>query len=262
MDETSGLKGRNRRSTLGLLAAIGSAAPLTMLLARSARAEGRHSESRGPNCLLRGTLVQTHRGEVAVEDLSRSDFVLTESGHFKPVNWIGRQTFRRAPGAAWAASVSPVTVAQSAIAPNVPHRDVSLSPEHALYMDGYLIPVKLLVNGMSITQGDHSSHVIDYFHIECADHQVIYAEGLAVETLRITTDAPQFANIAERDRLFGSRITAGDSYAPVLSYWCGRHEALALLRQVASIFVDLRNPIQVAHDRIAERARSRTGVAA
>jgi hypothetical protein len=250
-------EGRNRRHFVRIAAAFAATVALPIIRRDKAAAAGRHSDPElcDPLCLLRGAQVQTWRGDVAVEALERGDRVQTESGVFKTVKWIGCKVYRRAPGSAWPASVDPVRIMRSAIEPGVPSRDLFISPEHALFLNGNLIPVKHLINGITIAQGVHDSDVIEYFHVECDAHEVIFAEDLAVETLRVTTSYEAFGNFADHARLFGDTHVQMDSYAPVLGYWSARDDAIALLRQAATICVDMRDPIQIAYDRLAERAR-------
>jgi Hint domain len=59
-----------------------------------------------------------------------------------------------------------------------------VSPNHALLLDGVLIPAIYLVNGSSIVQAmPEGVEEIEYFHVELEIHEVIFAEGAAVETL-------------------------------------------------------------------------------
>ena len=48
------------------------------------------------------------------------------------------------------AMVWPVCIAAGAFGENVPARDLFVSPDHAISIDGGLVPVRLLVNGASI----------------------------------------------------------------------------------------------------------------
>ena len=121
---------------------------------------------------------------MAVERLAIGDEVTTANGP-KPVKWIGRQTLRRSPSGSWHPRVLPVCVSRGAIDECMPHRDVVLSQDHSLFIDGVLIPVRHLVNGNSI-RFDKSAlalETIEYFHVEIETHEVIYAGGLPVEIL-------------------------------------------------------------------------------
>ncbi len=48
--------------------------------------------------------------------------------------------------------VLPVRVSANAFADGMPLRDLRLSPEHAVYVDGVLIPVRHLINDAAIVQ--------------------------------------------------------------------------------------------------------------
>jgi hypothetical protein len=101
-------------------------------------------------CYLRGTRILTTEGERRIEDLKIGDAVLTLSGESKPIKWIGRQQFKKST-ACWPKDFEPIRISRSAIAEEIPHRDLYVSPMHALYIDEVLIPAKHLVNGRSIT---------------------------------------------------------------------------------------------------------------
>jgi len=55
-----------------------------------------------------------------------------------------------------------------------PYRDLLLSPDHAVFVDGVLIPVKYLVNDTSVTQVP-MEHVL-YYHVEVPQHSILLAE--------------------------------------------------------------------------------------
>ncbi|MBV9154114.1 MAG: Hint domain-containing protein [Alphaproteobacteria bacterium] len=130
-------------------------------------------------CFCAGTRILTDRGEVAVEELSIGDLAITQSAEAKPIKWIGRRSY---PGGVIAdRKVLPIRVAAGALGAGLPFRDLYLSPEHALYIEGVLVPAGELVNGRSIVQMESISR-LEYFHIELEDHGVIYADGAAAET--------------------------------------------------------------------------------
>jgi hypothetical protein len=197
----------------------------------------------------------TCRGDERVENLSIGDRVVTLRGE-KPIKWIGRQHFSRGSSRRWPDSVHPIRVSRSALADDVPNSDLFLSPMHALLIGAVLIEVKDLVNGISITRAvPEGTKVIEYFHIELETHEVILAEGAPIETLLVRNGRESFANFVEYERLYGPETDpAMAPTAPVLGYWGARAHFKALLRLGVSKLFDVRDPVQVAYDRLAVRA--------
>jgi T5SS/PEP-CTERM-associated repeat protein len=150
-------------------------------------------------CFAAGTRIATPDGEVAVEDLEIGRHVVTViDGRPQPVQWIGRRHIdcRRHP---WPASVWPVRVRAGAFGPGPPARDLFLSPDHAVLVDGVLIPVKYLINRTSIAQVPRDT--VTYYHIELARHDAVLAEGLPAESYLDTDDRGKFDNGAGPVRL-------------------------------------------------------------
>ena len=102
------------------------------------------------SCFCAGVRVATPAGEVAVETLRRGDLVTTPDGRAVPVSWVGVQTVSRR--FADPLRVLPIRVRAGALGENVPSRDLLLSPDHGLFVDGILIQAGALVNGASITR--------------------------------------------------------------------------------------------------------------
>jgi hypothetical protein len=90
------------------------------------------------------------------------------------------------------AKVWPVRIAAGAFAEGQPLRDLLLSPDHAVFVGGVLIPVKYLINGRSIAQIPVER--ITYYHVELPRHDVLLAEGLPVESYLDTGNRSSFAN--------------------------------------------------------------------
>jgi hypothetical protein len=114
--------------------------------------------------------------------------------------WVGRQTIRRNASAFWHPSVVPIRVSRFAIDNRTPQRDLYLSQDNSLLIDGVLIPAKHLVNGRSIAFDDNAemSETIEYFCVELNNHEVIFAEGTAAESFRYTGGQIAWDNLAER----------------------------------------------------------------
>ena len=172
-----------------------------------------------PPCFAAGTRVLSTRGLVCVEDLAVGDALITVSGQARPLIWIGHRTvdcFRHPDPAL----VQPVRIQAGAFADNLPQRDVVLSPDHALFIDGVLVPAKYLVNGATLRQENVAS--VRYFHLELATHDVVLAEGMPVETYLDTDNRHQFSNggayiALHPDFRAGGRSFATHACAPLIT---------------------------------------------
>ncbi|HTH99800.1 MAG TPA: Hint domain-containing protein [Acidisoma sp.] len=141
-------------------------------------------------CFAAGTRIETARGPVAVEALRLGDQVRTAAGAMQPVVWLGHRRVDCArhpePQAVW-----PVCISADAFGPGLPCRDLTLSPDHAIFAEGVLIPVKYLIDGQLIRQRPTDS--IIYFHVELPEHDILLAENLAAESYLDTGDRASFA---------------------------------------------------------------------
>lgn len=146
-------------------------------------------------CFAAGTRILTDQGELAVETLAEGDQVMTLEDNLRvarPVRWLGRRRVNLAAHPE-PESAAPVRILRGAFAAAVPARDLLVSPDHAIYVDGKLMPAKLLVNGGSIVQELDRSEV-EYFHVELDRHAVLFAEGLTAESYMDTGNRAFFAN--------------------------------------------------------------------
>jgi hypothetical protein len=100
-----------------------------------------------------------------------------------------------------------VRVAAGAFGPGAPSRDLFLSPDHAVFVDDMLVPIKELLNGTSIRQVDRG--VVTYFHVELAQHDVLLAEGLPAES---------YLDSGCRGALQGAQLVAGALGEPDRNY--------------------------------------------
>lgn len=142
------------------------------------------SFNQNPNlvCFAAGTRIATARGEVTVEDLRVGDLVLAAHGGapLQPVMWLGRTRVNVARQAD-RTKVAPILIKAGALADGVPHRDLRVSPEHAMFLDGRLVPAKHLVNGTSIVQELWCAEVT-YWHVELPSHGLLVADGAVSES--------------------------------------------------------------------------------
>lgn len=144
-----------------------------------------------PQCFLSGTRIATDRGQTLVELLEIGDRVLLHDGHAASIVWIGHRHVDASrhphPELVW-----PVRVTAHAFGPGLPRRDLFLSPDHAVFVDTVLIPIKYLIDGTSIAQVKRED--VTYHHVELAAHDLLLAEGLPVESYLDTGDRSRFDN--------------------------------------------------------------------
>lgn len=131
-------------------------------------------------CFAGGTHILTTEGEIPVEELAPGDLAISPAGSAAKITWLGSY------GVDLKASVdrahlSPIKIMRNALSDGVPHRDLFLSGHHGLFIDGVIIPVRLLVNDLSIVRDDTLDSVV-YWHIELLRHGFVVAEGAAAES--------------------------------------------------------------------------------
>ena len=128
------------------------------------------------------------------------------------MRWIGPRRVETArhpdPSAVW-----PVRVRAHAIAENVPAHDLFLSPEHAVFLNGVLVPVRHLINGTTIAQLPRA--VVVYYHIELPNHDLVLAENMACETYLDTGNRDDFDNA-------GPVVAAHPRFATANDIWQAR----------------------------------------
>lgn len=159
-----------------------------------------------PMCFLAGTHIATPEGERLVEDIAIGDLVLTASGEARPVRWIGRQAVIRM--FADPLRSYPICIAAGALEEGVPCRDLFVSPDHALLIDGVLVQASALVNGLSVTRVEQPEERFVYYHIELEGHDLVLAEGVAAETFVDNVTRRRFDNYAEFEALYGEPVEA------------------------------------------------------
>ncbi|MFO1029178.1 MAG: Hint domain-containing protein [Acetobacteraceae bacterium] len=184
-------------------------------------------------CFAAGTHLETVAGPRRVETLRKGDLVRTISGSLRPVRWIGYRSIdcrtHPAPEQVW-----PIRIAAHAFGPDMPNRPLLLSPDHGIYFEDRLLPVRVLVNRATIARRRVAT--VTYYHVELDRHDVVLAEGLPVESYLDTGDRAAFANagaVLQLHPVFGpdasrsNLIQEAQGYAPLAV----TGEAVARLRQ-------------------------------
>lgn len=132
----------------------------------------------------RGTRITMATGEQRpIESLRPGDRLLTRDDGPQEIRWIGQNT-QRATG-----EFAPIAIAAGTL-----HnaRDLIVSPDHRLFIyqrsdrlgagrAELLVKARHLVNGDTITV--QQGGFVDYFQLLFDRHQIVFAEGIAAETL-------------------------------------------------------------------------------
>jgi hypothetical protein len=118
------------------------------------------------------------------------------------VKWLGWQTV--APPFGMIEGQLPVVIAAGTLDDNVPTRDLRLTADHALLIDGVLVQAGALVNGSTIRRVPNAElgRRFTVYHIETDKHDVILAEGMPAETFIDNVSRRRFDNYAEYVALY------------------------------------------------------------
>ena len=123
--------------------------------------------------------------QVGIEDLKVGDRVLTRDDGPQEIRWIGQNT-RRAVG-----DFAPVLIRKGTLNNE---NDLIVSPDHRLFIyqrddeigagrSEVLVKVRHLINGSTVKRLEGG--FVDYFQLLFDRHQIIYAEGIAAESLLV-----------------------------------------------------------------------------
>lgn len=185
----------------------------------------------------RGTHVTMASGEqVKIEDLRVGDRVLTRDEGAQTVRWIGQTTVRAL------GDFAPVVIRAGAL-DNV--NDLIVSPDHRVLIyqradrigagaRELLIKARHLVNGKTVMVQEGG--FIDYFQILFDCHHIIYAEGVAAESLPIDRRT-RYALPAELQNRLGAIRPCHDRRGvyglDVRKVLLGRPDTLVMLRRAS-----------------------------
>ena len=181
-------------------------------------------------CYCPGTRIMTAAGEVPVETLAIGDWLVTASGEHRAVRWIGRRSY----GGRFVAAnpnLQPVRFRAGSLGGGLPRRDLLVSPEHAMFIDGILVPARCLLNGAGIVRERGLDQVV-YIHVELDTHDVLLAEGAPSESFMDDDSRFLFHNAAEFATLYPDAAAPAGYCAPRLEHGA---ELEAIRRRLATV---------------------------
>lgn len=153
-------------------------------------------------CFTRDTMIATPEGERPIQSLKVGDLVTTADGEAKPLRWIGA---RLAPALG---PLAPVTIRAGALGND---RDLRVSPLHRMLVSGWraemlfgerevLVAAKHLLNGDTIFVAEGGQ--VEYFHMLFDDHEIVFANGAASESLHPGAENLDGFGEAAREEIF------------------------------------------------------------
>ncbi|MFD2175325.1 Hint domain-containing protein [Rhodobacter lacus] len=143
-------------------------------------------------CFTPGTLIETKRGRVAVEDLGPGDKLLTRDNGYQKIRWIGRRDLSAADLAAHP-QLQPVRIARGALGEGLPEHDILVSPQHRMLISGiraelFFGEAEVLAAALHMVGQPGIERVavqeISYLHLMCDAHEIIRAEGAWTESFQ------------------------------------------------------------------------------
>jgi autotransporter passenger strand-loop-strand repeat protein len=167
-------------------------------------------------CFYPGTQLAGTQGGVAVEDITAGTMLKTASGALMPVRWVGQSQISTR--FADRQRSLPIRIRAGALGDNLPQRDLLVSPDHALFIEGLLIQAGALVNGVSIIREINVPEQFTYYHVELARHDLLLAEGVPAESFVDNVDRLHFHNWAEHEALVDLAPTGEMPYPRVKAH--------------------------------------------
>ncbi len=139
-------------------------------------------------CYAKGSLILTDKGFIPIEHITRKNNIITKGNiinndfvnenrfKVKKIRWINKFKVH-----SLNEKSRPICIKTNALGPNVPFKDLYVSPQHGIFINGKLVRAKKLINNDTIFQ-DNECTEVEYYHIECNHHSAILANGILSES--------------------------------------------------------------------------------
>ena len=169
-------------------------------------------------CFLSESLIRTPDGDIPVEDISPGDNIIAYVNgveEIRQVVWTTQSHCDVQTHLSDDLAGYPIRILKGAIADGVPSKDMLITAEHCLLLNGKFVPARMLVNNRSVFF-DKSIKSYEYYHIETAKHSVIMADGILTESYLNTSNHRSFYEEGNVISLIPCRqLTWDDAAAPL-----------------------------------------------
>lgn len=171
-------------------------------------------------CYLAGVQIETPDGPMAVEQIRVGDritAIVDGAPQSREVIWTGSGHCRIDRTLPDDLAGYPVCIRKGALGAGMPTRDLYVTAEHGLLLDGHFIPARMLVNGHSIFY-DKSREEYAFYHFETKEHSVVVADGVLSESYLDTGNRAMFSVQSSRiDPVIGMLSWDRDAAAPLMT---------------------------------------------
>lgn len=199
-----------------------------------------------PVCFAGGTLIETPRGPVLVDDLRQGDLVMTVDDGPQPLVWVTSSHH------VWPGSdekFKPVQIKAGALGAGLPRCDLMVSPQHQILLGNHhgadmfgapevIAPAKGLTGLAGVRQMKGKKDVT-YFHLMLDKHALLWAGGIASESFYPGPTAIKMLNDAQRAallRLFPALLDNPDTgYGPTVRHNITRRQAELLVSRMSGV---------------------------
>jgi hypothetical protein len=181
---------------------------------------------------VKGTRITVASGAmIPIEDLKIGDRIITRDRGVQTIRWIGHSTVRAS------GDFAPVVIKAGTL-----HNlhDLTVSPEHRLFIyqrsdklgtgrAQTLVRAKHLINGSDVIRLDDG--FVEYYQILFDEHQIIYAEGIAAESMLFDQRTQRVLPIEAQNQV----VPHNSSYSQDLEVDAAhlKGNAVSLLRQAS-----------------------------
>jgi hypothetical protein len=143
-------------------------------------------------CFCSDTDIATPSGDRKIETLRAGDTVLTEDGRAVQIAWIGASHYSQH-HARDTQALRPVTIRANAFGAGVPLRDLTVSPQHRIIVEGpecellfdsprVFVIARHLPDAVAHSPDPEGD--VSYYHILLENHEILLANGLPVESFQ------------------------------------------------------------------------------
>ncbi|MFS4580284.1 Hint domain-containing protein [Phaeobacter sp. C3_T13_0] len=161
-------------------------------------------------CFAKGTLIETSSGHKEIETLQIGDRVKTADNGYQAIRWAGSY---KANESVLAAHVKqrPIRIMSGALGGGLPKRDLLVSRQHRVLVRSKIAKrmcgeTEVLIPAIKLSQlpgvfVDEDIERVEYFHLLFDQHEIIYAEGAASESLFTGPEALKSVAPEARDEI-------------------------------------------------------------